>query len=77
MDIVTVTYGREFEQQLIQSRSINQFILEPITHYIIIEDRFNIQQWTLALEPIYTRHRLVIIHDHPEFLRGSRMPSSA
>ena len=76
MDIVTVTYGREFEQQLIQSRSINQFILEPITHYIIIEDRFNIQQWTLALEPIYTRHRLVIIHDHPEFLRGYVMPKN-
>jgi hypothetical protein len=76
MDIVTVTYRREFEQQLIQSRSLNQFILEPCTHYIIIEDRFNIQQWRLALEPIYTRHKLVIIHDHPEFLRGYVMPEN-
>ena len=74
MDIVTVTYSREFEQQLIQSRSINQFILEPLTHYIIIEDRKAVDVWTSALEPIYTRHKLVIIADHPEFLRGYKMP---
>ena len=74
MDIVTVTYSREFEQQLIQSRSINQFILEPLTHYVIIEDRKAVEVWTSALEPIYTRHKLVIIADHPEFLRGYKMP---
>lgn len=63
--LVTVTYTGDKWLMLLQAHSIEKFIIDPITHYVIIDDRHgNItseDEWRSLLEPIYKKHNLVLL----------------
>lgn len=61
--IVTVTYSCDKWQMLLQAHSIEKFVEEPTTHYVIIEDdKISFLEWRCLLEPIYKKHKLVILN---------------
>jgi hypothetical protein len=58
MKLLTITCNRDKKQLLILAESISLF-LEPITHYIVInEDNPNLAEWQKLLQPYYSRHEL-------------------
>ena len=63
--LVTVTYTGDKWLMLLQAHSIEKFITDPITHYVIIDDRVgNItseDEWRDLLTPIYKKHKLVLL----------------
>lgn len=60
--ITTVTFTHDKWQILLQAHSIEKFVEEPTTHYVIIEDnKTSLLEWRCLLEPIYNKHKLVII----------------
>lgn len=65
VSIVTVTYTGDKWAMLLQAHSIEQFIEEPTTHYVIIEDQTGATtstlEWLCLLQPIYKKHKLVLL----------------
>lgn len=64
MELVTVTCDRDFNQMVLQSHSIDRFVISgmPITHWVIIESsNKSMQEWEDALSPFYQRHNLKLI----------------
>jgi hypothetical protein len=62
MDLVTVTYIDDLKDMLRQCRSINRFVKNPTTHFVIIQDNtLTIDQWHYLLSPYYKKHKLVLI----------------
>lgn len=62
MEFVTVTFDRDFHQQILQSMSMDKFILDNCIHYIIIEKTSKtLEEWHASLDPYYQRHKLVLI----------------
>lgn len=60
--IVTITCSRDFEAMKRQARSIDLFITERCTHFVVIEDfNISIDTWRLALQPFYKNHELVLL----------------
>jgi len=67
--IVTVTCTRDKWCMALQSHSLETFVKEPCTHYVIIEDeKTSTEEWKELLTPLYTTHRLVLVtkESHPE-----------
>jgi hypothetical protein len=64
MELVTVTCDRDFNQMVLQSHSINRFVISgmPIVHWVIIESsNKSMQEWKDVLSPFYQRHNLKLI----------------
>jgi len=60
--IVTITCSRDFEAMKRQARSIDLFVIEQCTHFVVIEDiSIGIDTWKLELQPFYARHKLVLL----------------
>ena len=60
--IVTITCSRDFEAMKRQARSIDLFVIEQCTHFVVIEDiGIGIDTWKLELQPFYARHKLVLL----------------
>ena len=64
-DIVTVTQWADINQLRFQSHSIDLWITDPITHWVIVQDRSDLDQWQRELVPFYRRHKLEL---HPTLL---------
>lgn len=64
-DIVTVTQLADINQLRFQSHSIDLFVTDPITHWVIVQDRSYLDQWQQELAPFYRRHKLEL---HPTLL---------
>lgn len=60
-DIVTVVQLDDIHQVMFQAHSIETFIVDPITHWIIVQDRSNLDIWKEKLQDLYKRHQLKII----------------
>lgn len=53
--IVTVTCDRDFDMMLMQAQSIDKFLLDRSTHWVVIQTSSKpIQEWVDALSPYYT-----------------------
>lgn len=65
VSIITVTFTGDKWPMLLQAHSIETFVEEPTTHYVIIEDfHGNVTtalEWLCLLQPIYKKHKLVLI----------------
>lgn len=65
VSLVTVTYTGDKWPMLLQAHSIETFVKEPTTHYVIIEDQNGAKtstlEWLCLLQPIYKKHRLVLL----------------
>lgn len=63
--LVTVTYTGDKWLMLLQAHSIEKFVIDPITHYVILDDRTGNTtsefEWKVLLEPIYKKHKLVLL----------------
>lgn len=66
--IVTVTYQLDKWTMLLQAHSIEKFVTNPTTHYVVLSDRdltpASILEWHCILQPIYKKHRLVLLHKY-------------
>lgn len=61
--IVTVTFTRDKWCMLLQAHSIEKFVLDPIIHYVIIEDDLTpFEEWENLLKPIYKKQKLVLLN---------------
>ena len=61
--LMTPTCSADRYLQVLQSHSIEKFVLEPVTHIIMIEDnKYSIDEWSTFLHPIYKKHKLVLLH---------------
>lgn len=80
LPIFTVTYSEDFWATVLQAHSIEKFVDDPTVHYVAIEDAFthnrggqytqrSIEEWKQQLEPIYQKHKLVLITQdrYPKF----------
>ena len=64
MDLVTVTCALDLPAVILQAHSIDQFVTNPVTHWIILEDDvLPSEQWQQDLAPFYTRHNLKLINN--------------
>lgn len=62
MDIVTITHTKEKELMRLQSHSLDLFVDEPCTHWVIVEDDFmNMRTWNEMLSPLYKKHKLILL----------------
>lgn len=65
VSIVTVTFTGDKWTMLLQAHSIEKFVKEPTTHYVIIEDQHgkttSTLEWLCLLQPIYKKHKLVLL----------------
>jgi hypothetical protein len=65
VSFVTVTFTGDKWPMLLQAHSIEKFVKEPTTHYVIIEDQSGVKtrilEWLCLLQPIYKKHRLVLL----------------
>jgi hypothetical protein len=64
-DVVTVTQMPDLNQMIFQAHSIDLWITDSITHWVIVQDRSDLDQWHCELSPFYCRHRLEL---HPTLL---------
>ena len=64
MDLVTVTCAHDLKSMLLQANSIDQFVKESCTHWVIIEDsnRSSVP-WDQLLFPFYKNHNLKLINN--------------
>lgn len=60
-DIVTVVQLDDLNQVIFQAHSIETFIVDPVTHWIIVQDRSDLDIWKEKLQDLYIRHQLKII----------------
>lgn len=60
-DIVTVVWLGDLNQVRMQAHSIDLFITDPITHWVIVQDRSDCDLWIKELSKFYTRHELKVI----------------
>jgi hypothetical protein len=61
MDVITVTYKKDFKNMLRQAQSIKQYT-EPFTHWVIINDNSSLDFWIQNLKQYYTEHTLHLLH---------------
>lgn len=62
MALVTVTCDRDINIACLQAHSINKFLEDTHTHYIIIESsKKSIQEWEDLFRPLYTTHNLRLV----------------
>lgn len=60
MNLLTVTCDRDFEEMLLQAKSIEKFV-SPCNHYVFVNNtNFNKEFWTESLKPFYKNHELKI-----------------
>jgi hypothetical protein len=72
MDLVTVTFDRDFDQLLLLAHSIDKFVLDTCDHWIIVERTAKtMSEWETALQPFYTRHRLHLINSQSDEFQKS------
>jgi len=57
-DVVTVSQLSDLNQLLFQAHSIDLFVTNPITHWIIVQDQSDLEIWREKLTPFYHRHTL-------------------
>lgn len=72
-NVVTVTYSEDKWAMALQAHSIEKHVVDPITHYVLIEDdKMDILEWEFLLKPIYKKHKLVLIdrNSNPELYLG-------
>lgn len=62
LPIITVTYKRDKWAVALQCNSIERFVTTPITHYIIIQDNSDYDEWYCLLSQIYKKHNLVLLN---------------
>lgn len=69
MDLVTVTATKDKEVFCLHAHSINKFVNDPTTHWVIIEDNATPEEeWIKLLTPIYSKHKFNLIYNpYPEF----------
>ena len=61
-NLVTVTCTRDKWNMILQAQSIDKFLNDNITHYVIIEDdQTSRQEWLDLLSPYYKKHQLILI----------------
>lgn len=60
-DIVTVTHLSDLNQLTFQAHSIDLFVTDPVTHWVIVQDRSDLDLWRTTLTPFYSRHNLKIL----------------
>ena len=64
MDLVTVACTRDKKLLELQAHSIDRFIEDTCTHWILIEDQnTSIDEWHALLNPYYKKHQLKIINN--------------
>lgn len=62
--ILTVSYSEDLPHLLLQSHSIEKFLIQPTKHYVYIQDNVvDIVNWKKLLEPLYKRNQLILLHD--------------
>jgi len=62
-EIVTVTCDRDRDLFFLQAQSINLYVEEPCTHWVIVESsKWSIERWQRELAQYYTKHTLRIIN---------------
>lgn len=62
MDLVTVTCDRDLHQQVLQSHSLDKFLTDNCTHWIVVEHtQHPMSYWNDKLSKYYTRHKLNLI----------------
>lgn len=62
--ILTVSYSEDLPHLLLQTNSIEKFLIQPTKHYVYIQDDvINIQNWQNLLQPLYKRNQLILLHD--------------
>jgi hypothetical protein len=62
MNIVTVTFDRDFDQLLLQADSINKYLTTKTTHWVVVESTSKLhQEWKDRLAPFYTFHELKLM----------------
>jgi hypothetical protein len=68
MNLLTVTCNRDKQQIILQAESMDKFVTNPVTHYIIVnEDQCDLTEWYFELKPFYSKHRIVLLNK----LKGS------
>jgi Family of unknown function (DUF6492) len=60
-DIVTVAHLSDLNQLTFQAHSIDLFVTDPITHWVVVQDQSNLKMWQTAWAPFYRRHSLQIL----------------
>lgn len=60
-DVVTVTQLADLDQVVIQAQSIDLFVKDPITHWVIVQDRSDLEHWHHHLDRFYTKHHLKLL----------------
>lgn len=74
MEIVTITCDRDFHQTVLQSHSIDKFLIDTCIHWIVVESTNRpIEEWQLALSPHYTRHTLRLI-ESKQLIQVNHLP---
>lgn len=69
-DIITVTCWRDINNMVLLSSSINLFVTNPCTHWVIVEDKTQpLEKWRELLGQYYTYHTLNLISAN-EFLKN-------
>jgi hypothetical protein len=62
MNIVTITFDRDFDQLLLQADSIDKYLKTKAIHWIIVESTSKShQEWKDALTPFYKFHELKLL----------------
>ena len=72
-NVVTVTCSGDKWVMALQAHSMEKHVVDPITHYVLIEDdTMDILEWEFLLKPIYKKHKLVLIdrNSNPELYIG-------
>lgn len=63
MNLLTITCNRDKQQIILQAESIDKFVTNPITHYVIVnEEQCDLTEWYFELKPFYTKHRIVLLN---------------
>jgi len=61
-NIVTVTCDRDVHQIVLQSHSLDKFLIDPCVHWVIVESSTRpISEWEALLLPLYKKHTLRLL----------------
>ena len=61
MNLVTISCTRDLNLLRLQANSIDRYVSEPCTHFVVIEDTGTpLSVWEEALRPFYSRHKLIL-----------------
>ncbi len=69
-DLVTITCNRDFNQMLLQARSVEKYLKHGTTHWVFVNEEekslFDID-WESELKSFYTNHKLNVIYCDPSY----------